>query len=332
MKKIPLEQKPGGWNGLIIGTGACLLLTAAAVVWMSRHEGAIPAKGEPRAVADGAVSPRTETGVEAAINARMLRGEAWARTLKEITDTDESRRSERIAAFVELLPRGDLSAAINYFRSRPADGPAHEIASGLLRRWAGLDPRKAAMSVESMPPGPERLTALNDVAVVWSGLDISQAVEWMKQWPEENERHAGLMTVGYEAARSDPLTALNVAVGVAPTKERDVLIEHVARQWAADAPQAAAAWAERIESVSLRQQVLGGIAVEWSERDPVAAANLAATRLAAGKVQDDVVIGILSRWVQKDPSAAAGWVAKFGEGPLRRTAMDALVDLWPEER
>jgi hypothetical protein len=330
MKKVLSEQSPTGSNGRLIGAGACLLLTTVAVIWTSRPEGASPTSGETRVVPHGTFLSKTEIEINSVRSATTLRDEAWARTLRDVAETDESRRSERIAEFIEKLPLGDLSAAIAYFRSRLADGAAREIASGLLRRWAGLDPQNAALNVESMPPGLDRLAALNDVAIVWSGLDFDQAVEWIKKWPEENERHAGLMTVSYEAARSNPLAALNVAVAVAPTKERDVLIEHVARQWAAEEPQAAATWAERIEPVSLRQQVLGGIAVEWSDRDPVAAANFAATRLVAGKLQDDVVIGILNRWVQKDPSAAAGWVAKFGEGPLRRTAMDALVNLWPE--
>ena len=94
---------------------------------------------------------------------------------------------------------------------------------------------------------------------------------------------------------------------------------------------AAAVSAGQIADATLRERVTSVIATVWSSNDPVAAAQFAVLLLAPGKPQNDAVIGIVQRWVQKDPKAAEKWVTAFPKGVLRETAVENMIQQWPDE-
>src|SRR5208283_3713767 len=111
-----------------------------------------------------------------------------------------------------------------------------------LREWAAKDVRAAADWVSRLPPGLARQDALTTVAVVWANQDIAEAASWVRALPEPGEQAGGLETIAYEAARTQSLTALNLALELPAGDSRDELITHAVAQWAATDPAAAAQW------------------------------------------------------------------------------------------
>lgn len=95
----------------------------------------------------------------------------------------------------------------------------------------------------------------------------------------------------------------------------DEEITREASEWAARDPEKAAAWAERIERLDLRDHVVAAVAAEWADHDPKAAAGFLLER---GPLQDNAVIGIAERLAAKDPTRASEWAAKFPEGIRER--------------
>ena len=140
-----------------------------------------------------------------------------------------------------------------------------------------------------------------------------------------------MMSVAYEAARSEPLAALQLAVQLPPATTRDELIRHATRQWASLDASDASQWAEQLEDAPLRAQVLADIVAIQAESNPEAAANLALTAIPAGRGQDDALVGIVQQWSQQDPSQTASWVALFPEGILRDTAVENLMRQWMQQ-
>src|SRR5206468_9202797 len=109
------------------------------------------------------------------------------------------------------------------------------------------------------------------------------------------DEQRGLLSIGYEAARNEPLEALRLALTLPPDQARNDLIAHSANQWAAVDPEAAAKWANQIAEEPLRARVLAGIATTWGDKDAAAAATLAVKSLPPGRPQDDAVVGIVQR-------------------------------------
>ncbi|HTJ79863.1 MAG TPA: hypothetical protein VL357_12780 [Rariglobus sp.] len=351
MKKTPLKKTRPETTRLL-WSGGTLLAATLALTWAVRNEAPVPASASPArqpahttlekpghpasalapsASKSAAAITVAKPGIHYSKDAGLaLRQTKWAAELKEITATEEPARSDKIRSFIADVPVEDLLAAMDFFRGNPFFGPSGDISSGLLRRLAKLDPETASISVENMAPGTERITALNDVAVIWSNLDITKAADWVKQWPDEKERQGGLITVAYEAARTDAIGAMSLAIDLPPSKDRDALIDHTAAQWAATSPDDAAKWAQTIPDTDLRAQVLERISTEWATQNPVAAATLAVTQLPSGRIQNDAIVGIVARWVQTDPKGATDWVTHFPEGPLRQTAMESIKKLSPK--
>jgi hypothetical protein len=148
--------------------------------------------------------------------------------------------------------------------------------------------------------------------------------------PEGEERQSVLKSVGYEAARTEPLEALNLAMEQTSQSESDNLISYASLQWAAKDPESAFEWAEQIADGPLRDRILAGITTVWGDSDPVAAATEAVQRITPGRQQDDAVTGIVQRWVQQDPETSAAWVAQFPDGDLKQTAMENVIRLWSD--
>jgi hypothetical protein len=200
-----------------------------------------------------------------------------------------------------------------------------------VRQLAESDPAAAAIWAARLSAGPARVDGIKAVAIAWANRDLSGAVEWGRQLPNESERQMVLTCIGFEAARTDPLTALALAAELNANSERDELIRHAAGEWAVTAAYAAVEWARQIEGGPLRNRTLAAITVAWAERDPRAAATLATEELEPGRLREDAVVSVVQRWVQQEPTAAAAWISTFEEGELQAAAVQNLVRLWADQ-
>ncbi|MDB6019211.1 MAG: hypothetical protein JWR19_3700 [Pedosphaera sp.] len=252
----------------------------------------------------------------------------WMSELASIqAELEIIEREKKIQAFVQEMAQADIPAALKFLMNQDATEEVRDLRMLLLRRWTEMDPQSAADFAIGLPTGDDRSEAIDQVSIAWANLDISQAVRSVEQWPEE-ERQSGLRNIAYEAARTDPIQALTLAVELPASQSRDDLISHSAAQWALTTPETALAWAKQIPDEILRDKVIGVIATVWASLNPMSAAYLAVT-LPPGRTQDDAIISIVERWVQTDPKAAAAWVELFPDGPLRKTAIENMVKLWP---
>ena len=151
---------------------------------------------------------------------------------------------------------------------------------------------------------------------------------WVQALPEGDSKQAATLDLAYEAARTEPVAALELASALPPTRERDDLLVHAVSQWSGTDSTAAAAWAMKVLDPSLRQLLVGAVAVASAEQDGAAAATLAVNGLVGGEEQDRTAVSIVQRWVQNSPQAAASWVSQFPDIPSREAAVQNLLALW----
>jgi hypothetical protein len=179
-----------------------------------------------------------------------------------------------------------------------------------------------------LPEGSARLAALEQVAIAWANADLPAATTWVQALPDGDSKVAAALSLGYEAARSEPVTALVVAGALPPGLQRDDLLVHGISQWAAADSAVAADWAAKVPDLNLRARLLAAVAVASAETDGTAGATLAAQTLPPGSERDRAVVSIVQRWAQNAPSVAASWVAQWPDTPARDAATHDLVALW----
>lgn len=206
--------------------------------------------------------------------------------------------------------------------SRQTAASAADSRQLLMRRWADQSPAAAAawLAHES----PLNAALLQQVAIAWAGHDLPAAVEWVRNLPGGAEQQAATLALGYETARTAPITALELARTLPATAARDQLLVHAVSQWAATDSVAATSWAGKVSNPQLRENLLAAVAVAVAKRDGRTAATLAATALPAGDLQNRTAVAIAQRWEQSEPSAAAAWVSQFPDGPARTAANENL--------
>jgi hypothetical protein len=243
-------------------------------------------------------------------------------------EDDPMKREQLIANLLAGLKTGDIAAALAYMKDAQPAELAADLSRRLVRHWAESSPREVAAWINGLPDGDQRQAALDGLAIVWANSQMVEAINWGQSLAKEGERNRALTDVANEAVRTDPMTALQLAVGLPADVQRDDLIRRATMEWTSGDATNAVAWAEQIPDATLRVTVLAGEAVAWAKQDPESAAMLAVRELPAGRLQEDTVVSIVQRWAELQPEAAAAWVAQFPEGAMRAATIENLVTLW----
>jgi len=197
---------------------------------------------------------------------------------------------------------------------------AVDVRRNLVRRWAESDPAAAAAWTATLT-GPAYVEALEQVAIAWGDAELSAASDWVAGLPEDGAKRVAMISLGYEAARTNPLKAVAVACGIPATPERDELLAHAVSQWATSDSAAAFDWALQIPDFVLRERLLAAIAVATARNNGANAALIVATFLSPGDAQNRAAVAVAQRWSQVSAQSAAEWVGQFPHKPLRADAV-----------
>lgn len=257
---------------------------------------------------------------------RVLARELSPVTTSE-TEADANSSDEAIEQAVENIASADVPVALAAL-STEAGRAAMEKRKLLIRRWAESDPVAAAQWAQQFPEGDLRNAMYEQIAAAWANSDLSGATDWLNTLPDGIGKQTATVTTANEAARTEPISALTLAVQLPATPERNALLTYAVSQWATENFSAAAEWAGTIADAGLREDMLSAIAVAAASADAPAAATLVASAFAPGVVQARTAVAITQRWVQTAPEEAAAWVVQFPDLPLRDAAVENLVGLW----
>lgn len=245
-----------------------------------------------------------------------------------VTEPDE--QSLLLSELIDRLAALDTAEAIEFLNAQEPSEMLLELGTLFMRRLAEKNPGSAAQMALQLKE-PNRTNALNGVAIGWANQQLDEAIAWAKELPDGESKRSIQRSIAYEAARSDPMKAINLVASQPSSSARDLVLIQSVAQWATTDPAAAANWAFQIEEPSLKYGVIGMVATTLAQTNPIAASNLALQSLPAGKIMDDAITSIVQRWTQIDPKAAAEWVTRFPNGDLRNAAIANLVKLWVDQ-
>ena len=244
------------------------------------------------------------------------------------SEADPLKRSEKRDQLARSIAPADLPEVLGLLWKKDLSPDGQELRLQLAQRWAETSPRDAAEFIAKQKPGLARQESLDRVVTAWAEQDFGAAVAWARQLAEPTDQQNSLMAIAYETARTAPLEAMKLAVGLPPSESRDDLLTHAANQWAGNEPRTAASWVSQIEDPDLRERLLASVVTTWSDQNAVEAAEFGLQSVSPGEQQDRLIVGVVQRWAQTEPRQAADWVARFPEGALRDTAIENLISLW----
>jgi hypothetical protein len=245
-------------------------------------------------------------------------------------ETNLDRRSEALDRAANSVRDPDLLLALSLLAKH--GGPAStELTLILLRRWAENSPTAAAAWVSQSTESPLALEELQEVTSAWAAADLATAGAYVNAMPMGASKETATLALAYEAARTRPLAALELASQLTASPERDALLTHAVSQWAGADGDAAAGWAIKVPDHILQQRLLSAVAVASAENDPAMAARLVATAMDPGDEQNRTAVSIIQRWAQHSPQGAAAWVMQFPEGPSRDSALENLLAAWVQQ-
>lgn len=240
--------------------------------------------------------------------------------------SEPAERSETIEQLTQDLNlsqvRTWLNALVN--STNAADSELREV---LLRQWAQIDVQAAASWAQELD-GNGRAAAITQVSIAWAEQNVAESIAWARNLTADNDRDTALLQIGFEAARTDPIETVRVALDLPNGSQRDELMNHAAAQWATFDSAAAHAWASQLDDIAMRQRLIGTIISSSAEHDGLGTATRAVSELPAGPIQDRTVVSVIQRWSQVEPAQAAAWVKEFPASPLGLDAMENLVTSW----
>ncbi len=316
---------------LILGLAGTALLIAVGSSWRASRAGEhrLPASegipstagmARPTQTFVSAGRPRPARRVVAETQPELDSALARFADVNSLGDAEE--RLAAVETWVGELPPAQFRFALERFSDADRAGLVGQL---LVRRWTDLDPLAAADWTEQLAktePGGALQAA---VALAWAETDLPASLTWARALPDGNAREHVLTELGYETARQDPVQALQLAVELSPTAERDALILHGARQWAAADAGAARTWLLQWPESELQHHALADFAMVLAGQDGDAGARFAIEHPAAGLSFERAIIGVIERWSQYDLPAAQAWIETFPESPLRDQAVQVAA-------
>jgi hypothetical protein len=192
----------------------------------------------------------------------------------------------------------------------------------LMHRWCGHDPQAAADWGVTISDASVRREILEQVAITWADKDLGAVAKWVKSLPQGEERNVVTFDVAYEANRTDPRIALELANQLPSTSERDDLIEHAFSQWAETDFPSSWTWANKVSDLELRERLLATALITHAGHNAREAASLVATVLKPGEEQSRALVAVVQRWAEESPDEAWEWATQLPEGSLRTTALE----------
>jgi hypothetical protein len=312
---------------LIIASGAVIVLLAW-LLWQadSRGKNTVPQmvvvtvkSAEPISVSqtNSAAVPlensRSEDELPALILARL---HAWD------DDDAPALRAARIRQLDALL---NCTNMFEIVQSLPPNLTGYAFALPSLRQklmsnpQAALDWMGSHTNVQS-----QLLTLLHD----WGQTNRDTMQQYLSTLPEGEWKQKVLSTAVNEALSADPVAALTAAIQMNPGPQQTAWLTMSAADWAKSEPGAACQWANQINDPTLREQLLGAIAVGSANTDPMQAADFVLQSVQPGPVLNQSVAQIIWTWALQDPAAAGAWLSQVPEGPMRQSTMANLMSVW----
>ncbi|MGA2257180.1 MAG: hypothetical protein ABSG53_21205 [Thermoguttaceae bacterium] len=184
----------------------------------------------------------------------------------------------------ELAKSDPAAALIMAEKITPYEPLRVDALRGILREWARKDPAAACAALGSRKEADFQKAFPRDLAEGWAGRDAYAAAAYAKTIEDRYTKVMALALVAREMVRTDPKGAAELCTIFAPLNvgawheqfpRLGMIVAEIGKAYAVKDLVAAAAWADSLPGKpgGCRANAIDGVAVGWSEKDPIAAVD-----------------------------------------------------------
>lgn len=238
----------------------------------------------------------------------------------------EGMRHEVLESVAQRMADVDLAKALEWAGTLK-DVEAQVALAGVLQEAANSNPQIVVANLENIPEGRVRNELISRTADEWAERDPDGAMKWAETL-NEDERERAIGEIAESVFETDPDRAQEIADLIPGTEQRSELIQRIARLRATADVDDAMQWLGTLPAED-RAGAWSGVAREWAQTDPQAAAEFGAT-MEDPVAQEQLVSAASYTWSQRAPAQAAEW-ARTLEGRNQTNAMNRIVENWARE-
>lgn len=270
-----------------------------------------PTKGSPKAnevkVANkqtGSSSRSTEAARAAGKESEDPTGEDKGQVAAASSIGDQMKallanyRPDDARAAIAGLSSSDLQAALAIVAAVPKSADRDSLRRNLYRAWAATQP-----------------------AVAWKAALAD---------PLENDSGYLLSAVAGEIAKTNPNSAIELALSLGAGGRRATVLREVIDEWGkVDLPGVVAYWNTHPD-LPVENYAIASVIGRVGAKDPLSAANLT-LKLTDHRTRSNALTSLMSNWAGKDPAAALSWAESIAQTNLRDKAINEALRGWSQK-
>jgi len=247
-------------------------------------------------------------------------------------ETDPAKREAAAQQAAQQIPRALLPAVLADLQKETDRTLASEAARAILLRWAWEEPTGAAAWTTQFAEGEIRRNALAAVGAGWARQNPEALMAWSSSLAPA-ERDWVLLHGASYLARTDLSLFAVWLKALPPTREIEQLTAQTAREWASRDPRALATALSEFagpEHAAWRKAMAAGLASQLAQTDRCETAFAILDAVPPGPERQQVLKGVAIGWSQRDPAMVATWLDGVSDPALRREVSTLLSGTWFE--
>ncbi len=246
------------------------------------------------------------------------------REMADLAARGELATSYGLRSVVESWAEIDPSAAYAWSLAHSRNGGGAEALATAVGKWSAVDAPAAALALDNLVPGI-RAQVLPAAVEAWGEVDPAAAFRWASNLPPiERTRAVAASLEGW--SRNDPAAAAEAALTMS-SDGLDSAVDDIAYAYGQLAPEAAVAWAAKLDTEAARTAATAAAVQTWAQRDAPAASEYLG-ELERGVVRDQAVASFVNSVAQLDPASAAAWAKTIDKPMLQRGRIRWALESW----
>lgn len=193
-----------------------------------------------------------------------------------------AERERRLIDLTTQWAERDPVAALAWFKNHDEPKVALAVQAASLGAIAQDEPQTAIATWSSLPVGPARDQAVDEIAKGWASHDPAQAAAW---WATQDAARDGKHDLPWETG------------------------EKIMAKWTELDADAALAWAEARLGATRDNNALYAWARQMTERLPAEQAAAQVARISDETTRGQTLFNIIHPWLRRDPTGAEKWLA-----------------------
>ncbi|MFT3867409.1 MAG: hypothetical protein QM715_02815 [Nibricoccus sp.] len=248
-------------------------------------------------------------------------------------ETDPAKREAAAQQAAQHLPRALLEAVLADLQRETDRALAMEAARAILLRWAWEEPTGAAAWTMQFASAEIRRDALAAVGAGWARQNPEALLTWASTLPPVDRDWVLLHGASY-LARTDLGLFAVWSKALPRTRELEQLTAQTAREWASRDPRAVANALGDFsgpEHSAWRKAMASGLASQLVQANNAETALAILDAVPPGLEKQQVLKGVVIGWTQREPAVVASWLESVSDSALRTEIAPLLAGAWFEQ-